>query len=712
MSEMDKTVSALPGVGEKRASQLAKLNIFTVGDLLYHFPRAYQNRGKTYTLAEAAMTGQVCSVVMTVATNVSAVRLSGGRTLMRFQAFDRVGKCVVSFFNQNYLKDTFYQGATFRFYGKVERKGRSYAMTSPSYEPYAEEARLPDFYPIYPLTAGLSQKTLQNILGVLLTRLSRDIVSDPIPESIRQKYNLMEFSRALCAIHMPQDYDELNEARNRFAFEELFLYSLGMGMLGKQRRVASDLHFDKTDLSDFFAQIPFSLTDAQKKTVNDIYIDMIRGAVPMARLVSGDVGSGKTVCAAAAAAIALKNGYQCALMVPTEILANQHYNDLAPLFSALGFQTDLLTGSLTAAQKKRIRASIQKGETHLVIGTHALITDDTVFNNLGLVITDEQHRFGVAQRQALAEKGRRIHTLVMTATPIPRTLAHILYGDLDVSVIDTLPPGRQTVDTFAVDESYRTRLNGFIRKQVNAGHQVYIVCPAVEDKETDDTENGETISIDYRPDRECSPAIPMQAAVDYAKALQNEVFPDLSIGILHGKMKAKDKDAVMADFVSGRTQILVSTTVIEVGVNVPNATLMIIENADRFGLAQLHQLRGRVGRGSAKSYCVLMSCAKAGSNAKARLDMICQSHNGYEIATFDLKLRGPGDFFPSASEARQSGDFSFRYASLASEASIAENAAKAAKETLETDPALSQKAHCHLGTAIQRFFKLTENTIN
>ena len=708
---MEKSVSSLPGVGQKRAEQLAKLNIFTVGDLLYHFPRAYQNRGKVFTLAEASMTGQVCAVVMTVATSVSAVRLSGGRTLARFQAFDTTGKCVVSFFNQNYLKDVFYQGATFRFYGKVERKGRSFSMTSPSFEPWSEQAKLPDFYPIYPLTAGLSQKTLQNILGVLLTKISSGILPDPIPASVRQKYNLMELSHALCAIHMPSDYDELNKARNRFAFEELFLYSLGMGMLGKQRREPTELHFEKTDLSDFFAQIPFSLTDAQKKTVNDIYIDMVRGDIPMARMVSGDVGSGKTVCAAAAAAIALKNGYQCALMVPTEILANQHYNDLAPMFSSMGFHVALLTGSLSAAQKRRIRTDLQTGKTHLVIGTHALITDNTVFCNLGLVITDEQHRFGVAQRQALAQKGRRIHTLVMTATPIPRTLAHILYGDLDVSVIDTLPPGRQTVDTFAVNEGYRARLNGFIRKQVTEGHQVYIVCPAVEQAE-EDTEGGETISIDYRPDREYSPAIPLQAAVDYAKALQNEVFPDLSIGILHGKMKTKDKDLVMADFVSGKLQILVSTTVIEVGVNVPNATLMIIENADRFGLAQLHQLRGRVGRGSAKSYCVLMSSAKAGSDAKARLDMICQSHNGYEIATFDLKMRGPGDFFPSASEARQSGEFSFRYASLAGEAVIAENAAKAAKEILEGDPTLSTNEHCHLQSTIRRFFKLTENTVN
>ncbi len=712
MSELQASVKSLPGIGEKRAEQLGKLGIFTVNDLLYHFPRAYQNRGKILTLAEGAMTGQVCATVLTVASTVSSVRLTGGRTLARFQAYDNTGKCIVSFFNQNYLRDVFQQGATFRFYGKVERKGRSFTMTAPAFELWTEGVRPPEFYPIYPLTAGLSQKNLQNILGVLLTKLCSETIPDPIPESIRRQYHLMELSRAFSAIHMPADYEELDAARNRFAFEELFLYSLGMGMIGKQRRTPSDLRFGKTDLSDFFSRIPFSLTDAQKKTVNDIYIDMTRGETPMARLVSGDVGSGKTVCAAAAAAIALKNGYQCALMVPTEILANQHYHDLQPLFSSLGFRVELLTGSLTAAQKRKVRTAAATGAADLVVGTHALITDSTVFKDLGLVITDEQHRFGVAQKQALAEKGNRIHTLVMTATPIPRTLAHILYGDLDVSTIDTLPPGRQSVDTFAVNESYRTRLNGFIRKQVADGHQVYIVCPAVEQHEEDDTENGETISIDYRPGKEYPPVISLQAAVDYAMALQNKVFPDLTIGILHGKMKAKDKDAVMADFVAGKTQILVSTTVIEVGVNVPNATLMIIENADRFGLAQLHQLRGRVGRGSAKSYCVLMSSAKASSDAKARLDMICRSHNGYEIAAFDLQLRGPGDFFPTADTARQSGDFSFRYAGLANDASIAENAAKAAKTLLEKDPSLSDSDHTYLASAIERIFRLTENTVN
>ena len=432
----------------------------------------------------------------------------------------------------------------------------------------------------------------------------------------------------------------------------------------------------------------------------------------MARLVSGDVGSGKTVCAAAACAIALKNGYQCALMVPTEILANQHYHDMAALFSSLGYRVELLTGSLSAAEKRRVRSASASGEADLVIGTHALITDATVFSNLGLVITDEQHRFGVAQRQALAEKGRHIHTLVMTATPIPRTLAHILYGDLDVSTIDTLPPGRQTVDTFFVDESYRPRLNNFIRKQVEMGHQVYIVCPAVETEEPDKKENGDTISIDYRPECTSCPTMPLQAAVDYAKSLAEQVFPDLSIGLLHGKMKAKDKDSIMSDFVSGKIQVLVSTTVIEVGVNVPNATLMIIENADRFGLAQLHQLRGRVGRGSAKSYCVLVSEAKKGSDAEKRLNMICHSHNGYEIATFDLEMRGPGDFFPTGDSARQSGDFAFRYAGLANEASLAESASSETKALLEKDPNLASATHRPLRDAIERFFHMTENVIN
>ncbi|MBE6672609.1 MAG: ATP-dependent DNA helicase RecG [Ruminococcaceae bacterium] len=712
MTELNKSVQMLPGVGTKRAEQLAKLGIETVEDLLYHFPRAYQNRGKVFSLGQASLSGQVCATVLTVGSALSSVRLSGGRTLSRFTAFDSTGKCVISFFNQNYLKDVFRLGCTFRFYGKVEKKGRSFSMTSPAFEPWSDEVRPPEFYPIYPLTAGLSQKNLQNIIGPLLARLSQEPMEDPIPEDVRQKYSLMDRFSAFAAIHMPSDYDCLNAARNRFAFEELFLYSLGMKLMGMRRRKSTDLIFPKTDLSDFFAQIPFALTDAQKRTVNDIYVDMTRSETPMARLVSGDVGSGKTVCAAAAAAIAIKNGYQCALMVPTEILANQHYNDLQPLFAQLGYRTELLTGSLSASEKRRVRAAAQKGEADLLIGTHALITDDTVLARPGLVITDEQHRFGVAQRQALSQKGSRIHTLVMTATPIPRTLAHILYGDLDVSVIDTLPPGRQVVDTFKVNESYRTRLNAFIRKQVNEGHQVYIVCPAVEQSAEEEAENGETISIHYRPENELPKGIPLQAAVDYAKALQSEVFPDLSIGLLHGKMKAKDKDAVMADFVSGKIHVLVSTTVIEVGVNVPNATLMIIENAERFGLAQLHQLRGRVGRGSAKSYCVLMSNTPAGSTASARLDKICQSHNGYEIASFDLELRGPGDFFPQADQARQSGEFSFRFAGLAADVSLAEHAAAAAAELLRRDPTLKEPDHLHLQSAIERLFRLADGSIS
>ena len=705
-------MQTLPGVGSKRAEQLGKLGIETIEDLLYHFPRAYQNRGKIFSLGSACLSGQICATVLTVGSAVSSVRLSGGRTLSRFIAFDQSGKCVISFFNQNYLKDVFHLGNTFRFYGKVERKGKSFTMTSPAFEPWSEEIRPPEFYPIYPLTSGLTQQNLQNMLGVLLTQLSKDSMHDPIPFHIREKYSLMDRFTAFANIHAPSDYTSLDAARNRFAFEELFLYSLGMKMMGQRRRQNTNLIFPKTDLADFFAQIPFTLTDAQKKVVNDIYLDMTRGSHPMARLVSGDVGSGKTICAAAAAVIALKNGYQCALMVPTEILANQHYNDLQPLMEKLGFRTELLTGSLSAAQKRKVREAAKSGLADLIIGTHALITDDTVLCRPGLVITDEQHRFGVAQRQALSQKGSRIHTLVMTATPIPRTLAHILYGDLDVSTIDTLPPGRQVVDTFAVGESYRTRLNAFIRKQVNEGHQVYIVCPAVEHSEDEEEQNTETVSLDYRPERESFTTIPLQAAVDYAKNLQTEIFPDLSIGILHGKMKAKDKDAIMADFVAGKIHILVSTTVIEVGVNVPNATLMIIENAERFGLAQLHQLRGRVGRGKSKSYCVLMSNAGANSPAAARLQKICHSHNGYDIAAFDLELRGPGDFFPKADQARQSGEFSFRFAGLAADASLAENAAKAASELLNKDPNLTDPENEYLTRSIERLFRISENTIN
>ena len=705
---LSQSVGKLSGIGNVRLAQFMKLGIFTVSDLLYHFPRAYQDRGDVRSLAEAAMSGEVCATILTVGSEVHSARLKRGKTLSKFVAFDNSGKCTVSFFNQTWIKDTFTLGSSFRFWGKVERSGRSFVMSSPTHEAYYEGVKLPDFVPVYPLTEGLTQKVISNAVASALDLLGESADDhDLLPEWIRKKYSLLSFSRSLRALHFPKDYETLDIARRRFVLEELYIFALAVSKNGARQSSSPALPMKKTPIDDLTTRIGFELTGAQKRAINDIYADMVHGDAPMCRLVSGDVGSGKTMCAAAAALIALKNGYQAAIMAPTEILANQHYNDLGPLFSDMGYHVDILTGALSAAQKKKARASLASGQTDLIIGTHALITDSTDFANLGLVVTDEQHRFGVMQRAALSSKGRDPHMLVMTATPIPRTLALILYGDLDVSIIDELPPGRQKVDTFVVNSEYRDRLNAFIRRQCDEGHQVYIVCPAVDS----DDEGEALVGLDYRLEDRSAPAL--KSAVKYSAELKKDVFPDLEIAFLHGKLKGSEKDAIMEDFAAGKINILVSTTVIEVGVNVPNATLMIIENAERFGLSQLHQLRGRVGRGKAKSYCVLVSDAKAPSSASERLETIRSSADGYKIAEEDLRLRGPGDFFPSvAGDARQHGDFRFRMASLCDSVDMLSEATALAKATLEDDPELEKAENAPARERLSRMFDLNSNTVS
>ena len=694
-------VTRLPGVGKVKAAQLEKLGIGTVGDLLYHFPRGYQNRGDIRPLAEATMTNECCATVLTIGSAPHSVQLKNHRTLTKFSAFDGSGKCEIVFFNANFVRQIFLPGMTFRFWGKVTRAriGRGLEMISPAFEQFFESVPLPDYLPVYPLTEGLKQKALAGIIGVALTQYCSDpslAEYDPIPASVREKEGLLSLREALPAMHCPQDYKELDIARSRFIFEELYLYSLGKGISSKTSRRLSVPAMPQTDLTPFKTLLPYQLTGAQERAVTEIAADLSginrESPQPMKRLLSGDVGSGKTVCAAAAAYLAGKNGWQTAMMVPTEILAVQHYNELKPLLEKVGLTVELLTGSLTAAEKRRVRGETAAGRVDLLIGTHAILTGDTEFAALGLVITDEQHRFGVMQRAGLADKGRDVHTLVMTATPIPRTLALILYDDLDISRIDELPPGRTPVDTFVVDSSYRARLYAFIRKQAEEGHQTYIVCPAVEsdeDEEEDEPPAG-IIGIDYHPGEEKSGVLPLQSAVQYAKQLQEDVFPDLTVDLLHGKMKGSEKDKVMSKFVSGETQILVSTTVIEVGVNVPNATLMIVENAERFGLSQLHQLRGRVGRGKAKSYCILLSDTPKDSLAMERLQTLRDSSDGYEIAEADLRQRGPGDFLPSGDgEARQHGEVSFRIAGFAENTELLLRAAADAKAVLREDPQLN-----------------------
>ncbi len=679
MVTLQSEITVLPGVGSVRAKALSMLEIYTVEDLLLHFPRAYQNRGDVKTIMEAAQSGEKCAMILTVGSEPRSVQLKNHKTLTTFTLFDDTGKITSLWFNQTFIRQVFHVGATFRFWGKVTRGSRGWEISSPEFEPVSRLHPLPDLMPIYPLTAGITQKFLQNLIALALSSL--DVAPEErIPASIRQKQRLCSRGEAFVKIHRPGDFKELSEARNYFIFEELYEFALGIAGAKRERRRLVAPVFAITDemRSSFRKNLPFTLTAGQEEAIADIERDFASGFA-MRRLISGDVGSGKTVCAAAAVYIAAQNGYRSALMAPTEILARQHYADLTKLFEPLGIRVGLLVGSLTAAAKRKVKTEAAVGEIDLLVGTHALLSEGVELPGCGLIITDEQHRFGIAQRNALAGiTNGVVHNLVMSATPIPRTLALVLYGDLDVSSIRTMPPGRKKVSTFLVDDTYRTRMEGFIEKQAAEGHQSYIVCPSIEARDEED--EGVLVGLDgHKMDK-----TPLHNAVEYAESLAAR-HPELKIGVLHGKMKGAEKDKIMARFASGEVQVLVSTTVIEVGINVPSATLMIVENAERFGLSQLHQLRGRVGRGDAKSWCILVSDTE-NQDAKARLTALCDTTDGYEIAEFDLKQRGPGDFFPPVGEGapsgRQHGQLRFRLASLCDDMNLLQAAFAAAEETL------------------------------
>ncbi len=695
--DMNSQISAVAGVGPQKAKYLGALGIRSVHDLLRHFPRAYQNRGDAKTLCEAALYGQKCAVILTVGSAPQAAALQNHKILTKFTAFDETGSCTVTFFNQSYIKTVFHVGDIFRFFGRVERYRSTWQISSPDFEPVNGIRPLSDLYPIYPLTNGVSQKIMQNIIGTALAGLSLP-PSDPIPEEIRKRAKICTLEKALYGIHRPSNISELAKAREYFIFEELFIFAAEI-MLSKQsisEKKAVPLSVKVSDMKRFFEKLPFELTNAQRRVISEIAADLKKD-VPMRRLVQGDVGSGKTVCAAAAAYICIKNGYQCALMAPTEILASQHYNDLAPLFKELGISTELLVGSMSAAKKKEAQRRVSGGEAQLVIGTHALISEGVEFKNLELIITDEQHRFGVAQRSALSAKSksefdREGHNLAMSATPIPRTLALALLSDIDVSIIDELPPGRQKVSTFLVNESYRQRLEGFICKQCREGRQVYVVCPAIESSEEED-EDCDLLSLDGRLISR-KEELKLKSALDFYADFTSR-FPEIKAAYLHGKMNPKEKDRVMSDYVAGKISVLISTTVIEVGVNVPNSTLMVIENAERFGLSQLHQLRGRVGRGKYKSWCILVSDSEK-DQANERLNAFCKTNDGFEIAKADLRLRGPGDFFAALGKERQHGRLSFRFASLCDNSETLDLAFAEAKMLIESDPALQKKENACL----------------
>ena len=670
----------LPGVGEARAKGLEKLGLRAAGDLVGYFPRSYEDRRQVYAIAEAPV-GELCCVRVMAAEEPRRMHIRRGLDVTRLKVVDDTSAMLVTFFNQGYVRQALHRGEEYILYGRVELLGSHRQMTNPQFE----GAELPwacgRIMPVYPLTAGITNHLLAGLVERALHELPPP--AETLPDDLLARHRLAPAAECWRSIHFPADEDALDAARRRFAFEELFYLSLGLALLRERRSRGSGPAFEETDLEGFYQLLPFTLTGAQRRALEEAAADLAL-ARPMNRLVQGDVGSGKTAVAAGCAWLAVRSGWQCAMMAPTEILAEQHAKTLSAMLAPAGIEVGLLTGSMKASEKRKVLAALETGALPFVVGTHALLSQGVAFHRLGLVITDEQHRFGVEQRAALAAKAGgeedfSPNVLVMSATPIPRTLALIIYGDLDVSVIDELPPGRMPVKTVLVGESKRQRMYGFVRDQVREGRQVYIVCPAVE-------ENPEG-------------AWDLKAVTEYARTLGEQVFPDLRVGLVHGRMKAKEKEAAMAAFTAGETHILVSTTVIEVGVDVPNASLIIIENADRYGLSQLHQLRGRVGRGKHQSWCVLVSDNRS-PDTRARLKVLTQTNDGFQIAEEDLKLRGPGDFFGE----RQHGLPALRVADLETDTRVLKEAQDAAAEVLADDPDLARPEHCPLLEKVRRLF--------
>ena len=671
-------LDTLPGIGPARARGLEKLGLVTVEDLLRCYPRSYEDRRKFSTVAAAPVDIPVCLELL-VAEPPRLSRIRKGLELVKARLVDDTGSLTATFFNQSYMKDALRPGETYIVYGKVEGPPGRRQMTNPVCERSDRVRFTGCILPVYALTHGISNNLLAGLARRCVDECAGQL-EEVLPGPLRREHALAAAEFACRNIHFPRDEEALELARRRLIFEELFYLTCGMALLRTRRDEAAGVPFAIPPVEEFLALLPFPLTGAQRRVMDEIAADVSAGP-PMNRLVQGDVGSGKTMVAAYGAWLAAKNGRQCALMAPTELLAEQHFRSLAPLLEQAGLRVGLLTGAVKGRARKELLAALAAGELDLLIGTHALLSEGVDYADLGLVITDEQHRFGVAQRAALSAKARRPpHVLVLSATPIPRTLSLVIYGDLDVSVIDQLPPGRTPVQTFVVGEDKRQRMYGFVRKLVGEGRQAYIVCPAVEEGEDE--------------------GAGLKAATTYAQGLQTEVFPDLRVGLVHGKMKPREKDAVMTAFAGRELDVLVSTTVIEVGVDVPNAALMVVENADRFGLSQLHQLRGRVGRGKHQSYCVLVTSTR-NPDSRARLKVLTKTTDGFQIAEEDLKLRGPGDFFGQ----RQHGLPQLRIADLAGDMRVLKEAQLAAQELLERDPGLKLPEHAPLLKQVHRLFE-------
>lgn len=610
-------VSNLSGIGAKRAALFGKLGIKSVGDLLNFYPRAYEDWSTVEKIGQLEYGGTFC-IRAVLGAPITDSRISGGRIISKGLVYDDTGSLQIVFFNNRYISNMLKGGNEYFFYGKVTVDSFGMQMVSPTFSPISDGMRI---HPVYKQTSGLVSKTISNAVRQALALLPKEI-NDPLPDNVRSVFGLCSLRQALNDIHFPKNRDSLDAARKRLVTEELVVLNLGMRNLKNHSRGKSGVQIKKDYSGEFETFLPFTLTNAQKRAAAECVSDIMNKTTPMNRLIQGDVGSGKTVIAASVCYTVIKNGYQAAFMAPTEILARQHYETFSKLFENTSVNVALLTGSLKESEKERVRKELAEGTISMIIGTHALITDKTEFNNLGVAVTDEQHRFGVAQRAKLIAKGENPHLLVMSATPIPRTLGLIIFGDLDISIIDELPPLRKPVKTVIRSASQRKGIYDFIRREVVEGRQAYIVCPLVEEGELED----------------------VAAAEEYAAELMMKEFSDIAVGLVHGQMKSDEKDEVMKKFVANEYSVLVATTVIEVGVDVPNASIIVIENAERFGLSQLHQLRGRVGRGKFQSYCILIN-DKSSQVTRERLEVMCATNDGFKIADEDLKMRGPGDFF-------------------------------------------------------------------
>ena len=680
----DQSIETLKGIGEKTAKLFEKVGIRTIDDLLHYYPRGYDTYGEPKAIGELSEdeTGTVEGFLKSGATGVHV----NGLSIVQATISDMTGKLRLVWYHMPYLKNTLRPDSHFIFRGRVIRKKNGLTMEQPQmFKPEAYEELLSSMRPVYAQTKGLGNKMITSAVEQALA--FRTLERDYLPAGLRIANELAEYNFAIEHIHFPSNEEELKFARKRLVYDEFFFFLLAVRHLKEKRQnVQSPFHMEKQDeCRKLLADLPYRLTNAQLRTLEEVLKDLKSGSV-MNRLIQGDVGSGKTIIAVLALLAACENGYQGALMVPTEVLARQHFESVTELFEKHGVDKKviLLTGSMTAKEKRIVYEKVASHEADIIIGTHALIQEKIVYDNLALVITDEQHRFGVAQREMFGNKGQMPHVLVMSATPIPRTLAIILYGDLDISVIDELPANRLPIKNCVVDKSYRPRAYRFIENEVKNGRQAYVICPMVEESELIDAEN----------------------VLDYTKILRQNL-PGIRVEYLHGKMKGKEKNKIMEEFAAGEIQVLVSTTVIEVGVNVPNATVMMIENAERFGLAQLHQLRGRVGRGDKQSYCIMVN-ASGNKEKNRRLDVLNKSNDGFYIASEDLKLRGPGDIFG----IRQSGDLEFQLADIYTDAVTLKKVSEDVNRLLEQDENLEQEENQELKKRLDRFLEEKYEKLN